>query len=81
MPPWLVRLSSVREARDSLDRRRVRGAVSLLRLRGYAADAAADVLVGVAAALLVARVDTVLFLELRDLGRFHGDTALFFLPS
>ena len=61
MTTWLVRLPGVREARDTLDCRSVRGAVGLLRLRGHANSA--NVLVSVAA-LLVARVDSVLLLEL-----------------
>ena len=61
MTTWLVRLPGVREARDTLDCRGVRGAVCLLRLRGHANST--NVLVSVAA-LLVARVDSVLLLEL-----------------
>ena len=61
MTTWLVRLPGVREARDTLDCRGVRGAVGLLRLRGHANST--NVLVSVAA-LLVARVDSVLLLEL-----------------
>ena len=73
---WLVRLPGVREARNTLDRGRVRGAVGLLGLRVRADPT--NLLVSVAA-LLVARVDSVLLLELRDLRSFHGDSALFFL--
>ena len=61
MTTWLVRLPGVREARDTFDCRGVLGAVGLLRLRGHADSA--NVLVSVAA-LLVARVDSVLLLEL-----------------
>ena len=61
MTTRLVRLPGVREARDTLDCRGVRGAVGLLRLRSHADSA--NVLVSVAA-LLVARVDSVLLLEL-----------------
>ena len=61
MTTRLVRLPGVRKARDTLDRRGVLGAVGLLRLRGRADSA--NVLMSVAA-LLVARVDAVLLLEL-----------------